>query len=266
MTDEAIDQTGNTDSTSDSTADTVVDTPVPEGHTNEAADDGSSHLDWVKANLDKLSDEDRKTLDRTFQPDYTRRVNNLNLLKQNVQSGFKEAGIELPDNIDLFGADSGKQLKELISGAIGREIAPVREAISKAEMNNNIQREVGRARQLFPEVNEHLEEAIRRVDSDKDLTEMSMAYGGQAIPYVLRYAALEIVREKQAKEIKDLKSQRDSVRVATKVGTSSTKSTGAGGKSGSGGNGKGSDVPVSGMNLENAYRRAAAAALESNKS
>lgn len=264
MTDETIDASTVSDSAGDSSVDTSTDTASTQAHTTSAADDATSHIEWLKSNTDKLSEEDRKVLDRTFQPDYTRRVNSLNLLKQNASTAFKEAGIELPENWDPFGADSGKQLKELISGTIGKEIAPVKEAISKAETTQNIQREISRARQVFPEVNENLEEAIRRVDSDPDLTRMAAEYNGAAIPYVLRYAALEVVKEKQAKEIKDLRSKLDGAKVVAKVGTSSTKSTGTGGKSGSSGNGK-IDGPQSPMQRESAFRRAAAAALESNK-
>lgn len=269
MPDETTDSLAVDDSVSDSFQDTAPDTNAVEGHTESPADDGSSHVEWVKANIDKIPEDVRRELGKQAQPEFSRKINQLNLLsqqrEQNAQSALRDAGVELPAGVsvsDLMYENGGKGFTDLLKSSIQKEFAPVKEAISKAEMNQKINQGITFARQTFPDVESNWEEAVRRIDSDRDLSVMAMDNNAAALPYVVDYVATKIAQEKAAKEIKELRAKLDGTKVLAKTGTSSTKSNGAGGS------GKGSGAPVDRSNpgaIRKSYERAAMAALESLK-
>jgi hypothetical protein len=222
---------------SQESADTQPDTASAAGHTPEAApvDESDSHIQWLKDNLDKIPAEKISFVDKKFQPDYTRKLNLMNQrqagFEQSAQAVLAEQGIRLPEGksvSDLMYEDNGKPFVDLLRSTVKEQMAPVLEQANAQKRDQHIQQMMNVAVQAFPEVKENYQAALAMIDSDPDLLALATQTnaGANALPYVLRGAALAVKAGKQEAEIADLKKQLGIAKVATKVGTSTSKVSG----------------------------------------
>ncbi len=221
----------------EASTDTQPDTVSAAGHTPEAApvDEFDSHIQWLKDNLDKIPAEKISFVDKKFQPDYTRKLNLMNQrqagFEQSAQAVLAEQGIRLPEGksvSDLMYEDNGKPFVDLLRSTVREQMAPVLEQANAQKRDQHIQQMMNVAVQAFPEVKENYQAALALIDSDPDLLALATQTnaGANALPYVLRGAALAVKAGKQEAEIAELRKQLGVAKVASKVGTSTSKVSG----------------------------------------
>lgn len=231
----------------ETTSDTGADTSTDAGHTpTPAADESDSHIQWLKDNYEKIPADKVSFLDKKFQPDYTRKLNLLNTDKQGFQAtrqGFEqnaeailsEAGVKIPDGksvSDLMFEDNGKPFLELLKGTVKEQMAPLMEQVNLQKTNHHISSMMNLAQERFPEVKENLKEVLAMIDSDPELMTLGTQtnVGANALPYVMRGAALAIKVGKQEAEIAELKKRLGIATTANRVGTSTSKASGGAAK------------------------------------
>lgn len=223
------DETIVTDSETDSAADTRTDTPTDSSHKPDAVD-VDALVEQLRQHADKITPDKIEFLDKKFQPEFTRRLNALNLLKDKTddqaRAALADAGIKVPEDVSIF-KDDGKPFLEAILQAVRTEAAPIREQAEITKRNQEIRGYMQVAKEIFPEVREHYDEAIKLVDADPQLLSLAHAYNGKATPLVLRGAAIAVALEKEKAKNAQLTEELRKVKVGTKVGTSSTKTKGA---------------------------------------
>jgi hypothetical protein len=197
------------------------------------ADDSATHIDWLSKNQDKLPPEFKERLERPFKQDYTSKLNQLNLIRNRVEESaggaLKNAGVEIPEGktvSDLLYEQGGKGFTDLVGKTVEQRIAPITAQIDAQRLNENLRQQMGLAQNIFPAVKENFAEAVAAVDRDKDLSAMAMYGNGQALPYVLDYAAQRLTIQKRDAEITELRKKLDGAKVANKAGTSTSKSSG----------------------------------------
>lgn len=228
MTDQAVDETAQDASSADSgQPDTRQDTSADRSH--EPQVDVDELVRQLEANADKIPTDRIRFLDRVFQPDYTRKLNALNLLRSNVEEGarasVREAGLEIPEDFSIFKND-GKDFLKLVKTMIDQSAAPIKAEVDAGKRNQQIIGYMTAAKEMYPIVAEHYEDAKKVIDADQSLLVLAHAFDGKAVPFVLQGAAYKVGYDKRGERIAELEKENKALRVGAKVGERSTKTGG----------------------------------------
>jgi hypothetical protein len=220
----------------------VDDSLVPEGedtggtpgHTPETEQIVEPDIDALLTQLesvrDKIPPEKLQFLNKDLQAGFTRRLNLLNKgASTAVENIVAEAGLKIPEGksaLDLLTDNDGKDFFSLIRGQIAQEVKPLTELAATQKTSENIRSMVAVAIENFPEVKENVQEVVRVIDADPELTQLSKAYGGNALPYVMRGVAATINETKLKAEVKRLSGILDAAKVAKDAGKSTSRAGG----------------------------------------
>lgn len=221
------------DETVDSPEGNNGDTDVEETHTSDTTStepDIDALLTQLETVKDKIPAEKLLFLNKDLQAGFTRRLNLLNKgASTAVDTITREAGVKIPEGksaLDLLTENEGRDFFQLIRGQVAEELKPMAELAANQKASANIREMIGFAVEQFPEVKENIQDVVRVIDSDNDLTELGKAFDGKALPYVMRGVAASIKVQKLETEVKRLNEIVKKASVTKAVGAQSSSAGG----------------------------------------
>jgi hypothetical protein len=202
--------------------------PATEGTVEAPAEhtpDWNRLVDDVEANWDKIPDDMKQKLNKHFQPAFNRRVNLLNdAIDASVRSAIGD--VPLPEGktpLDLLTENDGRGFADFLRGVVAKEFEPVKAKISQAEQQQNLQASIQRAVKDTPHIQPFVEEAVRIIDSDPDLTKIAMLGNGGGLYYALRGVGADLALQQKDRTIRELNGLLEKNKIAVKTSGGTTR-------------------------------------------
>lgn len=184
----------------------------------------------LKAALEALSPEERAKVYGVVQPGITRSLNLFNKQKQDLSASVAKTlgdmGIALPEGktvMDLMTEDGGKAFADLIKGTVDASLKPVLDREKEQQTAGQLMQYAQLAKETYPEVAAHYDEALKFLMSSEDLSNFAVASDGRNLPYALMGAAAVLERDKLRAEVAELKKKVEVQEVVKKTGVRTSR-------------------------------------------
>lgn len=207
-----------------------------------ATDDLELAIELLKSRQGEIPAGKLEFLDSKFQPEFNRRLNALNererflkaqeetvrnTVKTSLQEAFRQAGIgqEIPpgkDPLELLSEDGGKAFYRLLQDKVQEAVQPIQNQIAEVNSRESLKTAIQGAFQADSVVQENFKEAVAALDADSELQSWAMS-SPQNMGYALRGMARELQIKKMEVKLSEMNKVIEKSKIATKVGTSTSK-------------------------------------------